>query len=190
MKLNIKAYVMGEWKPSNVSLIHLSLNFHIPGLFHNRLSLLALLFVLALLFSPQTGRASQKFQSISLPSVKQSCLFNFPLLKWHNSRSSHTLELESTSSISGMCHTKEKVSLATRTWGKAWKHVLPTSFPGAPWCCCLSGTETKLETRLLALLHMFTHWPPLPITCSLIPLMQIVHLWMGIVSLLPLAGIV
>lgn len=75
MKLNMKAYVMGELKPSNVSLIYLFLKFHIPGLFQNRL------FLLALLFSPQTGRASQKFQGISLPSVKQSCLFNFPLLK-------------------------------------------------------------------------------------------------------------
>lgn len=177
----MKAYVMGELKPSNVSLIYLFLKFHIPGLFQNRL------FLLALLFSPQTGRASQKFRGISLPSVKQSCLFNFPLLKWHNSRSSHTPEMESTSSISGMCRTKETVSLATRTWGK--KHVLPTSFLGAPWHCCSSGIETELETRLLALLHMFSHWPPLPITCSLFPLMKIVHLWMGIVSLLPLAGI-
>jgi len=126
MKLNIKAYVVGEWKPSNASLIYLSLNFHIPGLFHNRLSLLALL------FSPQTGRASQKFQSISLPSVKQFCLFNFPLLKWHNSRSSHILELESTSSISGMCHTKEKVSLATRTWGTSMAVCAPYLLPWGP----------------------------------------------------------
>lgn len=158
----------------------LSLNFHIPGLFPNRLSLLALL------FSPQTERASQKFQSISLPSVKQSCLFNFPLLKWYNSRSSHTLELESTSSISGMCHTKEKVSLATRTYGSV-RSLPPSLGPlGAAVC---QAQKLKLETRLLALLHMFTHWPPLPITCSLIPLMKIVHLWMGIVSLFPLAGI-
>lgn len=105
------------------------------------------------LFSPQTGRTPQKVQGISLPSVKHSCLFNFPLLKRQNSRSSYSLGWSLPRESLGMCHTEE-VSLATGMWGKTHGNIcsLPPSLGLLSTAVCQA-----LKTTLVLAVNSFSH---------------------------------
>lgn len=111
-------------------------------------------------FSPQTGTPPQKFHSIFPPSVKHFCLSIFQTLfvfffKKKPRFKKFTLSgLESTSSASvntphkGDSFHGNKIVKKKKTW----KHLLPTSFPGAP--CTVVCKAWKLHLRQETLLSI------------------------------------
>lgn len=145
----------GNWR-FQISHVPVFFNFRTQQILHNRLLLLALR-----LLSPNRDTSTKVSQYFS--TFCQTLLsFYFPnivcffLKKSLDLRNSHSLGWSLPPVPLWIHHTKETVSMATRLLKKkkkkTWKHLLPTSFPGAP--CTVVCKAWKLHLRQETLLSI------------------------------------